>query len=132
MQHSLIFWSSDPQFAANLSYVRNWRIDNHLFDKDCTVVVDGRAISCSTCFVRPDPRYFEADGLRWEIERVSRVEYRLPKLPTLYAMRGALAALEILVEKAELMAGGGAPADCIEAISRGHATIAILQKEVEG
>ncbi len=35
-----------------------------------------------------------------------------------------LAALEALVEKAELMAGAGAPADCIEAISQARAAIA--------
>ncbi len=35
-----------------------------------------------------------------------------------------LAALEALVEKAELMAGAGAPTDCIEAISQARAAIA--------
>ncbi len=95
MHYALTFLASDPDFQQNLSYMRNWRIDNHLFANDCTVIVDGRARDCSTCFVRPDPKFFEFDGHRVEIERVSRVEYRLPKLPALYAMREALDALNV-------------------------------------
>jgi len=126
MHHALTFHSNDPNFQHNVAYLRNWRLDNRMFGKDCDVVVDGHAQSYSTCFVRPDPRYFEADGLRWEIERVSRVEYRLPKLPALYAMRDALEALRV----AEVLISADIIRDDAGCLDKVRRAIETLKKEI--